>query len=180
MRATATLTAFLVLLTSLPARADDARMEAMVAEKNAEMEVILNKEGQKLAAIRFLHRHISDDAQFKLTVNNPAMPTASADRTIEMDKESYINTFIQGTNYIDRYQFSIDTLDTKPLPGGAEAITEEILTERGVMLNPLNLNAPGRNFVSRTRCQTRHAVENGELISRGGECHTEVAFEEVI
>jgi hypothetical protein len=175
-----TMIAAMILLTGRLAFAEIA-IEDLVIRKNAEMERVLNAGNHnKLDAIRFLHRHISDDARFALTVNNPAMRGHNPAATVEMDKEAYINTFVQGTNYIDNYSVSIKTLLTEPAPGGAEALADEILTERGTMMNPNNLSAPGQQFVSRTRCRTRHALENGALVTRGGACHTDVVFEEII
>jgi hypothetical protein len=151
----------------------------MISKKNSEMEEILNRNEQRLAAIQYLHNHISEDARFRLTVNNPALPIGP-DQPFEMDKEMYINTYINGTNLIDNYTFDIETVSLETNADKNEAVTEDVLTERGVMMNPYNLSAPGKPFISRTRCKTRRAIENGQLISKGGACHTEVSFEEEI
>ncbi len=170
----------LISLSTSSAATNERHVEEMIAQKNAQMERVLNSEGGKIAVIRFLHEHISDDARFELTVNNPAMPAASGAQTFEMDKEAYINTFVQGTNFIDNYAVDIDTVQTRIEPETGEAVSEDVLVERGVMMNPYNMSAPGKLFESRTTCETRHVVEGGALISKGGICHTNVSIEEVI
>jgi hypothetical protein len=158
---------------------DELETKALIAQKNLEMKQILNQDKRTLAAINYLHKHISEDARFRLTVNNPVLPIDPG-QTFEVNKETYINTYIQGTNFIDQYQFDIKTVSVEIDPATNEAVTEDILTESGVMLNPYNLNAPGKPFVSRTRCKTVQAVVEGALVSKGGACHTEVSFEEEV
>ncbi len=172
-------TVFLLAISFTPAQAKEEQITDLIAQKNLEMKKVLNQDKRTLSAINYLHKHISDDARFRLTVNNPVLPIDSK-QTFEMNKEAYINTYIQGTNYIDDYEFDIDTVSVKMDLESAEAITEDILVERGEMLNPYNLEAPGKQFVSRTRCTTRHKVIDGELVSKGGSCHTDVSFEEEI
>lgn len=152
---------------------------SLIAENNSEMETVLNQNGKVLSTIRYLYNHISNDAVFMVSVNNPSLSIPS-DQVFEMNKESYINTYIQGVNFIDQYSFHIETLGIEISSDSKEAATEELLTERGVMVNPYNPDSPGRKFVSSTRCTTLHAIVDGELVSKGGSCHTDVAFEEDI
>ncbi len=173
-------TAALLCLMIIPAaHASEAKITELISEKNLEMKQALNQEKRTLAAIKYLHKHISDDARFRMTVNNPVLPIDPS-QTFEMNKETYINTYIQGTNLIDAYEFDIDTVKVSINKGTNEAVTEDILVERGIMLNPYNLTAPGKHFVSRTRCTTHQEVVEDALVSKGGACHTEVSFEEEV
>jgi len=174
------LTIIALSFTSAHADAEEITLE-MVASANQKKEQLLNARQDRSAAIRFLHNHISDNARFKMTVNNPTMSKAHQGQKLELTKQDYINSFIQGTNFVADYEMRIQTVGFDYDNGSGTAQSTDILTERGVMLNPADLSSTnGQHFVSRTTCKTRHKLENGSLIATGSECHTDVSFEEFI
>ncbi len=168
--------ALVITVSSQPAGAKGIT-EDMIAAQYDKMEKVLNNREDALGTIEYLHAHISDDASFKLTVTAPNAPGASSSPTIEMDKTDYINTYIQGTHFIDNYAVAIRTLQFEPGKDENEAYTVDVMTERGMMLNELN---DGKPFVSRTTCRTRHEIQNGRLLATDGECHTDISYEEEI
>lgn len=152
----------------------------MIAEKNKAMITAMNANKQEIPAVKFLHNYISDDAEFEIKVNNTTAPKSVQNQTIEMNKTEYINSYIQGTDLIDNYNFDIKTLDTKYLPEKDIFVSNEILTETGTALNPYNLSEKGRDFISKTKCSTFHRLREGKLISIGANCKTDVSYSNMI
>jgi hypothetical protein len=176
------LLAFFVLLVltvfMIPAHASRAITRDMVAAQNDAMAQALNQREDRAQAMRFLHEAISADAQFHLTVVNPTLPAANQGQAFTMNKEDYINSYIQGTNYIADYKMEIQTIGFTFDAQSGEATSVEILTERGTALDPHTLAADsGKPFVSTTTCKTRHSLDGEKLVSKSSDCRTEVSFE---
>lgn len=176
-------TSLILLLSVTPCafagKQSDTITAEMVAEKYSKLEKLLNEHAEYEKLIHFLHDHISEDAVFRVTVTNPAMPQPADEQLLELGKSDYINSYIQGTHYIDRYEMNINTIDFKHTTDGA--ISLEVMTERGLMADPANPSpARGRPFISRTTCRTHHKIEDKKLIATASECHTDVSFEEEI
>lgn len=161
-------------LPSLPAAAGDAVVtEDMIRAEYDRMEAVLNDRGDAMKTIRFLHDRISDDAVFRLTVTNRTAQQEADRPALELNKQDYINTYVQGATFIADYQVEIQTVSFEYGQDQSEAYTKDIMTERGTM-------AGNRPFVSNTTCRTRHEIRDGKLVETAGECHTDISFEESI
>ncbi|MCK6418477.1 MAG: hypothetical protein L6Q57_06010 [Alphaproteobacteria bacterium] len=133
---------------------------------------------ERAQAIRFMHEIIADQAQFVVKVSNPAFKTADVEN-LKLTKSDYINSFVQGTNFVDNYHVAFQTLDmTEDGQGGAQA--QILITERGIMKDPYALQRPGQAFESRTLCQTSHNKTEHGYVLTGGTCASTVALEESI
>jgi len=169
---------FLTIATSAAAFADTPDItEKMIKEKYAALETALNSRADYQKAIKALHEHISDDAKFRLTVTNPTLSETGKTPVMEMSKEDYINTYIQGSHYVTDYEMDIQTAKFEYDPQQHKAFTLDIMTERGTMPSELN---SGKPFISRTTCRTAHELREGNLVATASECHTDVSFEEEI
>ncbi len=163
----------LIISTPLVAKASrSAITNDLIIEKNAEMETLLKKRNPA-ETMTFLHEHISDDAKFRISFQNTSMPAEMQKNSLEMGKSDYINTFIQGLAYVDKYDVTIKTGDIKISDNGKTAQAEEVMIEEGVMLNPQNLLDKGIPFLSKTTCITTYAMEKGIIKSDKAACHTE-------
>lgn len=172
------LSVFVTALTSSGAFAETGNItKKMIDEKYAQLEKALNSRDSYQETIKVLHSHISDDATFRLTVTNPTLAESSKSPVMEMNKQDYINTYIQGTHYVADYQMDIATSGFQYDPDRNKAFTLDIMTERGTMPNELN---EGKPFVSRTTCRTAHELREGQLVATASECHTDISFEEEI
>ncbi len=155
-----------------------AMLQDLIKAKNATIETLLNDKARKIEAAQFLHDHISNDATFTLSVNNPAL--ADKKQSFEMNKADYINTYIQGTNFVDNYAVHINTVKMQAADSAEKAYSVEIMTERGTMIDPATAEK-GRDFVSTTTCRTLNSLsDDNTVISEGSECHTEISFEESV
>lgn len=150
--------------------------EKMIADKYEKLEKALNDRSDAMAMIRTLHEHISDDARFRLTVTNP-MAQSGKSPVMEMNKQDYINTYIQGTHYVADYGIDIKTKRFEYNKEDGKAYTFDVMTERGRMMSDLN---DGKTFISRTSCRTMHELEGGHPVAKASECHTDISFEEDI
>lgn len=176
-----TICLFALLTVSTPAEAGQSITKDMVTSKYQKMEALLNDRSQIVRAIRFMHNHIGENARFDMTVNNPLITGAVENQAMTIDKSGYINSYVQGGNFVDQYQLDIQTVAFEFNEAANAAFSKEIYIERGVAKDPMQLfQGPGRAFVSRTTCQTRHEMKNGVLMSTGSRCHTDVSFEEDI
>lgn len=149
----------------------------MIDEKYAQLEKALNSRNDYGPAIKFLHDNISEDARFRVTVTNPTVAQSGKSPVMELTKQDYINTYIQGTHHVADYEMDITTAGFQYDPGRSQAFTLDIMTERGTMPNELN---DGKPFVSRTTCRTAHELREGSLVATASECHTDISFEEEI
>lgn len=152
--------------------------EKMITDKYAALEKALNDRDSYTKAIRLMHEQISDDATFRLTVTNPDSDNSGKSPVMEMNKQDYINTYIQGSHFIADYHMAIQSFGFEYDPATDEAETVDVMTESGMM--PTQFNDKGKPFVSRTTCHTRHAMRQGSLVATGSECHTDITFEEEI
>lgn len=172
---------FFMSFVDLASAAEQPITQDMVENQHRAMESALNARADRAAAVQFLDDHISDDARYSMTVNNPGLPDVYQDKTLEMSKSDYINTFIQGTNFIAGYHVDIQMTDFSYDAARGEAVSTAIMTERGAMVSPLTMNIDeGKPFISRTTCRTHHVLQNNVLVIRGGECHTDVSYEQLI
>lgn len=168
---------FTLIVMTAPAGAQSNRItKDMITAQYQALEQALNNSSDTMGKIQTLHAQISDDAQFKMTVTNPDIGKAKSP-VMEMNKQDYINTYIQGTHFITDYEVDIRNVSFEPGDNANEAYTTDLMIERGKMLNALN---DGKPFVSRTTCRTRHEMRDGTLVAAGSACHTDISYEEEI
>ena len=173
------LIAALIVFSALPARAEGVITQTMIERQHEAMEAALNQRANRRETVRFLHDHISETAYFRMTVDNPVLPAAYQGTPLNLSKADYINSYIQGTNFIANYSAHVETTGFSFNNG--EAVSTEVITERGEALDPMDMRTlQGRPFVSRTTCQTRHILQGEALVTTGGTCHTAVSFEQSI
>lgn len=175
MRRSFILTIFILSVTAQPGHAKEIITEEMVQAKYATLEKVLNDRSDYMTTIRFLHDHISDDASFSLTVTNTTDRQTAKSPIMEMNKEDYINSFLQGPRFIAHYEMEIETAGFVYDDKKNVAFTLDIMTERGQMKSELN---DGKPFISRTVCRTQHALQNDTIVATASECHTDISFEE--
>lgn len=149
----------------------------MVEEKYSQLKDILNDRQNFDKAALFLHQHISEDASFQFTINNPIVSKNDTSPVLTMNKEDYINSYLQGPSFVHDYSFDIKTKGFSFDQNKNEAFTLDIMTERGVMPSELN---SGKQFISQTICRTKHELKDNRLVATASECHTDISFEESI
>ena len=149
----------------------------MVTDKYAQLENALNNHDDAMETIQILHNYISDDALFRLSVTNPAVSKSEKSPILEMNKQDYINTYIQGAHTVSGYNMNIETQRFEYDQKTRQAYTLDVMTERGIMMSNLN---DGKPFISKTICRTQHEMQQGKLVATAGECHTDISFEEDI
>jgi len=152
----------------------DVITEDMVAQKYSQLEKVLNNRADYMSAVKFLHTHISDDAKIRVTVSNPVANNAAKSPAMEMSKEAYINTYLQGTQFVEGYQMDIEMAGFEYDPQSQSAATLEIMTERGEVKG---LNE-SKAFVSKTMCRTEHKLQGDAVVAMASQCHTDISFEE--
>jgi hypothetical protein len=163
-----------------PAYAADAITQTMVEEKNAALTRLLNDRKNPAGLTHYMHDHISDNARFVMTVSNPVMPQIGKDQNFELNKQDYINSYIQGPAFITGYSVKIETGNFRFDEAKGEAYSTDVIVERGTIASPRPDAKSGQDMISRTTCNTVHRMEAGKLLSAGGQCHTDVSFEEAI
>ncbi len=168
---------FVTVLTASPAFAGTPITKDMIDAKYAQLEKALNSRSNYNEAIKVMHEQISDDAKFRLTVTNPTLEEKGKSPVMEMNKQDYINTYIQGTHAVADYKIDIAASQFQYDPSRKTAFTLDILTEYGTMPSELN---SGKAFISRTTCRTSHELRKGSLVATASECHTDISFEEEI
>lgn len=162
-----------ILSTSFIAKASQQKItDQLILEKNQQMQSLLQQRDPR-KTIDFLHSHISEEAVFQVSFENTTMPKAQAQQRFQMDKTSYINSFIQGLHYVDQYNVKINTQNIQISQNGKTAVVEETIVEEGVMLDPNNLLGAGMPFISRTSCKMIYGLRNGVVQSDKAECHTQ-------
>jgi hypothetical protein len=170
------ITALISFFVSPSAHADSITSK-MVEEKYSQLKDILNDRQNFEKAALFLHQHISEDASFQFTVSNPVVSKNDTSPVLTMNKEDYINSYLQGPSFVHDYSFDIEAKGFKYDQGKKEAFTLDVMTERGIMPSELNT---GKQFISQTICRTKHQLNNDKLVATASECHTEISFEESI
>lgn len=148
----------------------------LITEKNQTMSALLENRAAMQETIAFMHEHISENAVFEMSISNETMPADTQGQNIKMDKADYINSFIQGSHFVDKYKVSIKTVDVQPSQDNKTAISKEIMTEEGIILNPYNLQEKGKPFISTTSCTTLHQLDGKKAISVKAQCHTDTSF----
>lgn len=148
----------------------------LITEKNQTMSALLENRSEMQETIAFMHEHISENAVFEMSMSNETMPADMQGQNIKMDKADYINSFIQGTHFVDQYKVSIKTVDVQPSKDNKTAISKEIMIEEGLILNPRNLQEEGKPFISTTSCTTLHQLDGEKAISVKAQCHTDTSF----
>jgi hypothetical protein len=173
------MTRLLVLLSLLllsPAFIAEASQQKitnqLIIDKNNKMEALLKSRDAR-KTIDFLHSHVSEQAEFQIKFKNAFMPDTAAEQGMILDKEKYIKSFIDGLHYVDSYNVNIETKSIEISENGQIAMSEEIMTEEGVMLNPQQPSAEGIPFLSRTTCRTMYTLENDTIQSQKASCYTE-------
>jgi hypothetical protein len=168
---------FVILLVLLsPAFIAEASQQKitnqLIIEKNNQMAHLLKARDAR-QTIDFLHSHVSEKAEFNMIFSNAFMPETAQDQNMVMNKEAYIKSFIDGLHYVDHYNINIQTLNIQISENGKMAMSEEIMTEEGVMLNPHKANDAGVPFLSKTTCHTLYALQDNKIIAEKAECRTE-------
>ncbi len=174
---------FVLLCTSFTAVHADIKASINLTDIRSifkEMEGVLNQKSDLSKRVSFLHNFISDNATFTVKISNPTMPKATQGQVIEMSKGDYINTFIQGTNFVENYHLEITVQRIEINAKSGEAISTHTFVESGLMMNPFQLHKPGQDFISRTKCISRHGLKNGQAVLLGSECRTDVSFAEQV
>lgn len=169
-----TLIALLIMLTN-PILAQASKTEItnnLIVEKNREMQTLLELRNPH-KTMDFLHEHINDDARFKIKFHNPSLAPQDQKKSFVMNKADYINSFIQGLNYVDNYAVEIETKNIEISEGGKKAVAEEVIIEEGTMLNPNNLLDEGFPFLSKTTCMIEYGLYQGVLKSSKASCFTQ-------
>lgn len=172
--------ALLLSLIAATAQAGEPITQKMVEDKNAAMAQLLNDRQNPSGSTQYMHEHISDNAKFELTVSNPAMPQIASDQKIKMNKQDYINSYIQGPTFIANYNIAIKTASFSYNEKSGEARSKDVITERGTIQSPRPDVKQGKDMVSTTTCETIHTLKDGKLATSGAQCHTEVSFEESV
>lgn len=144
----------------------------LIINKNEQMQILLNKRDPH-KTIDFLHSHVSESAIFQISFQNTSMPPNTQKQHMEMDKTDYINSFIQGLNYVDHYGIKIETKNIQIAANGKTAIAEETIIEEGIMLDPNNLLDSGIPFLSKTTCKVLYGLDSGIVQSNKARCHTQ-------
>jgi len=162
-----------ILSTSFIAKASQHKItNQLIIAKNKQMQSLLQQRDPR-KTIDFLHSHVSEQAIFQVSFENTTMPTGNTQQQFQMDKASYINSFIQGLHYVDQYNVQIDTKNIQISQNGKTAIVEEIIIEEGVMLDPNNVLGSGMPFISKTSCKMVYGLNKGVVQSDKAECHTQ-------
>ena len=172
--------ALLLSLSTTAAHAGDAITQKMVEDKNAALAQLLNDRQNPAGSTQYMHEHISENAKFELTVSNPAMPQIASDQKIKMNKQDYINSYIQGPTFIANYRIAIKTTSFSYDEKTGQARSKDVITEHGTIQSPRPDVKQGKDMVSTTICETVHTLKDGKLATSGAQCHTDVSFEESV
>lgn len=149
-----------------------------VRENNAQFSALLNAKANPETLMKFLHNTIRDDAEIYLSINNTEMKQA-APVEMKISKADYINSYLYGPRQVKNYHADITTL--KVDVDGARVKTKEMLIESGTTMNPHDYQDKGRNFTSRTTCESEHTVnENGNIALKRSKCRTDILYDEAV
>ena len=151
-----------------------------IAHKYQVMRESLNNRTNRQAAIAFLDSHISKDGRFIFHTHNTIAPSNEQQQKLILDKTRYIQSFIDGTNFIDNYSIAIDVHEVSIAKDGLRAISKETITERGIALNPFNILEDGKAFIAITTCTTHHILQDGKAMSDTANCRTTTSLEHLI
>ncbi len=167
---------FILLLLLSPAFIAEASQQKitnqLIIEKNKQMANLLKARDAR-KTIDFLHSHVSEQAQFNMIFSNSFMPETAQGQSMTMNKESYIKSFIDGLHYVDNYNINIQTKNIEISENGKMAMSEEVMTEEGVMLNPHKAGDEGVPFLSKTTCHTLYALKGDKILAEKAECLTQ-------
>jgi len=173
---------FTLLLTlSQPGQsAEEANVDQQeVQQKFDTLEVLLSGKKDPQKAIKIFNSLITENAVFEVTSENAATPDYSVNKPVKLDKTQYINSFIQGTAFIDNYSIDIKVKSIQSEPDG-KLVSKTVMTERGELKDIRNFSAPGKPFISRTACDIEYNGRKKELQIEGATCHTSVSYESLI
>ena len=140
----------------------------------------LNDRSNRQAAIAFLDSHVSTKGRFIFHTHNTIAPTSEQKQKFVLDKTRYIQSFIDGTNFIDNYSITIDVHEVSIEEDGLQATSQETITERGIALNPFNMLEDGKAFIAITTCTTRHVLQDDKAVSDTADCRTTTSLEHLI
>jgi len=150
-----------------------------VQQKFDKLEMLLSDKKDPQKAIKVFNSLIAENAVFEVTSENAATPDFSVKTPVKLDKTQYINSFIQGTAFVDNY--SID-INVKSVQTGAKGklVSKTVITERGELKDIRNFSAPGKPFISKTSCDIQHDETEKAMQINGATCHTSVSYESFI
>lgn len=150
-----------------------------ITQYHGTFENLINNPETRQDFIIHLHNHIHHDAVFNNAVTSADNPMHLASSPQTLDKADYINSYIEGTNYIQDYALNIELVSISYGQSGTIK-AEEIFYESGQTLNPLEMDKEGQNFISTTRCTSLYHIENDQPMKTGATCHTQIHYQDVI
>ena len=167
----------LALLTFIPnAQSASPSGESLKASYKKMEDVLQNRQNPQ-ELINFMHDFISEEASFRVAVQNPTMKDQNSRAEFEISKADYINSFLQGARFIEAYD--VEVRDIKVLDQTDELIwVEHVMIERGVMKDPKSLKKAGQNFTTKTICRSQHAPQSYQILD--SHCATSVQLEQII
>lgn len=149
-----------------------------IRDKNTQFSALLNAKADPEDLMKFMHETIDDNAEIYLSVNNTDMNQAEA-LEMKISKTEYINSYLYGPRQVKNYHADILTL--KVDVEGEQVKTKEIITETGVIMNIHDYQDKGRDFTSRTTCESQHEiVKGGKLSLTHSKCHTDILYDEAV
>ena len=149
-----------------------------IRDKNTQFSALLNAKSDPEDLMKFMHESIDENAEIYLSVNNTDMKQAEA-LEVKVSKSEYINSYLYGPRQVKNYHVDIMTL--KVDVEGEQVKTKEILTETGIIMNLHDYQDKGRDFTSRTTCESQHEiVKGGKLSLTHSKCHTDILYDEAV
>lgn len=158
------------------AMARENNLMKQVEQTYSTFETMLNEGNQPQELMAFLHDTISDDAAIEVTISNPSAPAGAPDE-MTLSKADYINSYVYGPRTVDGYAVQIKTAEIGNDKAQNTVTTRDTLTERGTVKNPMDPQDKGKDFISRTECQSTFAGKDGHAVLQSATCHTSIAFE---
>lgn len=158
---------------------DPAAQARQEIEANlAKFETILNEKQDPMVLLDFLHETIDNGAEIKMTINSPSENTGAPSDMV-LNKADYINSYLHGPRRIQNYKADIQTLSVSVNAETQIVKSRELFIEQGTAKDPMDVNALGQDFTSRTVCESEYNQdENSRLILKNSVCHTDILYEQ--
>jgi len=153
-------------------------VEAQIKEDLQTMETVLNNKSDVQKLLTFFHTFIDESANFDISVQNPTLPENMQANSFSMNKEQFINSFLQGTQNIQNYSVSVNV--EKVVQNQDKVTSAHTLIERGVVSNPMDPTETGKAFISETKCLSNYDANAKTIAVKDSMCKTTVSFEEEI
>lgn len=151
-----------------------------IQQNNQTFAKMLNAKSEPEKLMQFMHKTIDNDAQIKMTINNPELEDAGV-MEVKLSKADYINSYLYGPRQVKNYRADIQTVNVEVDESSNVVKTKDILIESGIMLDPRDHQAKGRDFTSRTTCESKHTLdENQDVQLEASVCHTDIQYPQSI